>query len=98
MANPGLAHLERQNSSEGGLLIVGEALGADDEEAQVLGTSPFVHAHLRKIADLVAQGLCQNPAPPGPPGGTRSGDAARLRPAAKDLAQPHPSSSSGPGH
>ena len=55
MAHPRLAHLERQNPSEGGLLIVGEALGAEDEEAQVLGTSPFVHAHLRKIADLVAQ-------------------------------------------
>ena len=55
MANQRLAHLERQNPSGGGLLIVGEALGAEDEEAQVLGTSPFVHAHLRKIADLVAQ-------------------------------------------
>ena len=55
VANPGLAHLERQNPSGGGLLIVGEALGAEDEEAQVLGTSRFVHAHLRKMADLVAQ-------------------------------------------
>ena len=55
MANPRLAHLERQNPSGGGLLIVGEALGADDEEAQVLGTSPFVHEHLRKIAALVEQ-------------------------------------------
>ena len=54
-AHPRLAHLERQNPSGGGLLIVGEALGAEDEEAQVLGTSPFVQAHLRKIADLVAQ-------------------------------------------
>ena len=55
LANPRLAHLERQNPSGGGLLIVGEALGADDEEAQVLGTSPFVQEHLRKITALVAQ-------------------------------------------
>ena len=55
MAYPRLAHLERQSPSGGGLLILGEALGADDEEAQVLGTPPFVHEHLRKIATLVTQ-------------------------------------------
>ena len=55
MADPRLAHLERQNPSGGGLLILGEALGADAEEAQVLGAPLFVHAHLRKIADLIGQ-------------------------------------------
>ena len=37
--------------------ILGEALGADDEEVQVLGTPPLkiVHAHLRKIANLIGQ-------------------------------------------
>ena len=55
MADPRLAHIERQNPSGGGLLILGEASGADDEEAQALSTPPFVHARLRRIANLIGQ-------------------------------------------
>ena len=78
MADPRLAYIERQNPSGGGL----EALGADDEEAQVLGAPPFVHAHLHKIANLIGQGcLMQDTTFTGAPGSPRSGDAARLCPA-----------------
>ena len=46
---------DKTKDSGGGLLILGEALGADDEEAQVLGAPPFVRAHLPKIANLISQ-------------------------------------------
>ena len=98
MANPRLAHLERQNPSGGGLLIVGEALGADDEEAQVLGTSPFVHAHLRKIADLVAQDCVRIQHLPEHLVAQEAGMQLGFALLTKNLAQPHPPSSSGPGH
>ena len=85
-------------ASGGGLLIVGEALGADDEEAQVLGTSPFVHEHLRKIAELVAQDCVKIQHLPDHLVAQEAGMQLRLRPPPKAVAQPHSTPSPRPGH
>ena len=55
MADLRNTHLQRQSPSRGGSSYFNEALGEDEEEAQVLSAPPFVQAHLRKMANIIGQ-------------------------------------------